>query len=399
MTAKKVFIGLAVVGGGLYYYDQNVAPIFPKDKKVAVPSEAVNKDLRKLDRQTHELGSQVKKTAGDQADAFRSKTDSAVSAVKEKTDSAVNAVKESDMYNRWSGKLDDYLKDVRLAAEEIEQKPLPSRLAAKYIELVNKIGQTETEKLDELASSTSSRQQQIKSEMNRSQQSWSSWWSGKKNEADSKVDELQSRAEQEKQGWLNWGSSKKDEADAKMRQAKDDAEKKKDLWMSWGSSKKEEADRKLSNAKADAEKEKDLWVSWGSSKKDEADRKLKQAQNDAEKSKDLWVSWGNSKADEVNSKAQEAKDSAQSQYEKQKKNLSESFEAGKNRAVSEYNRAKANLDDLTKQASDKAGTLFGQAKVDEQNHLEKAKQDLQSAATNLRKYGSDLVDLVTGDRK
>lgn len=359
--SKKLFLGLAAVGGGLYYYDQNIHPVFPRNEKVEqIASKSsknileINKDLQKLDTKTREFGSQLKKTVSHLAEE-----------VKQKTDSALAAIKDTEVYNKWSSKVEDYSKDVKLAAEEVEKKPLPNKLAAKYIDFVNRAGQTDEEKLKELASSTSARQQEIKEDLLGSRQSWSSWWSGKKNVADVKANELHNKAEKEKNSWISWGSDKKEEAKGKYEQAKADAEKEKNSWVSWGSSKKDEADRKYAQAKADAEKEKNLWVNWGSAKADEADMKLRGAKKDA-----------------------------QATYEQQKNEWSDSFEAGKKAAVDEYNRAKKTLDDLTKQAGDKASSLYGEAKADLDNHLKKAKNDLLSALTNLKKYGGNLVDLV-----
>lgn len=377
--SKKVFLGLAVVGGGLYYYDQNIQPIFPREEaqrianKTSKEALVVNKDLQKLDTKTREFGSQLKKTVSDLA-----------TEVKQKTDSALTSVKDSELYNKWSSKVEDYTKDVELAAEEVEQKPLFPRLAAKYVDFVNRIGQTDEEKLKELQSATSARQQEIKKELLDSRQSWSSWWSGKKSEVDSKASELENKAEKKKDSWVNWGSSKKDEAERELNKAKADAEKEKNLWVNWGSSKKEEAKDKLDQAKNDAEKEKNLWVNWGSSKKAEAEKELNKAKADAEKEKNSWTNWGSAKVDEADKQLQSASKDAQSTYE-----------ASKKAAVDEYNHAKKTLDDLTKQAADKANSLFGEAKKDLDNHLEKAKNDFNSAFTNLKKYGNDLVDLVS----
>ena len=57
--SKKLVAGLVVVGGGLWYYDQNVHPIFSNEDKFkqkvsnakhqAQPSDDTTKELRKLD--------------------------------------------------------------------------------------------------------------------------------------------------------------------------------------------------------------------------------------------------------------------------------------------------------------------------------------------------------------
>lgn len=360
--SKKLFIGLAAVGGGLYYYDQNVQPIFSKSdvpkpiaNRASDTNKEVHKDLKKLDAKSRDFGSQLKKTVSDLA-----------ADIKAKTESTVAAVKDTETYNKWSKKIDNYTQDVQLAAEEVEQKPVFSRMAAKYIDFINKVGQTEDEKLKELASSTSAHQQELKKELQDSHQLWSLWWPGKKAEAEQKADELKHKAEKEKDSWMNWGSSKKSEAENKYNLAKSDAEKEKNQWVNWGSAKKAEGEQKADQLKADAEKEKDSWVTWGSAKKDEASQK-----------------------------AQDASHDLQANYEKQKKEWSNSFEAGRQSAVDGYYKAKNEVEKLVNDAKG----LTGPAKADHERHLEAARKDLLSAAENLKKYGSDLLDKVTGEKK
>lgn len=372
--AKKLLLGLAVVGGGVYYYDRNVSPIFPRDSKgqpVAItnakPSKEVRKEFSKLQEDSKDFGSQLKKTVNE-----------SVADVRQKTDSTVSSIKDSDMYNKWSKKLDSYLKDVQTAAEEIENKPLGNRLAAKYIRFVNSIGQTEDDKLKELASSTSSKQRELEKDLNKSKQSWSSWWSGKKSEAEDKKDELATEAKRKKNSWIYWGEQKKSEAEDKTDELTADAKKKKNSWISWGELKKDEA-----------KQEKDSWVSWGEKKSDEAKKAAKDAKTDAESEKNKWVSWGSSKADEAEKAAKDASSDWKSTLEDSKKLLSSNLEAGKQKAIEEYNYAKKNLEDLTKQAQDRANGLWGKA---DEDHLQNAKNDFQSAFTNLKRYGSELVD-------
>lgn len=335
MSSKKVFLGLAVVGGGLYYYDQNVQPIFPRQElpkpianRANDASKEVEKDFKTLDAKSRDIGSQLKKTVSDLATDIRAKTESTVAAIK-----------DTETYSKWSKKMDDYTKEVEIATDELEKKPLFSRLAAKYIDFVNKVAQTDDEKLKELASSTSDRQQELKKELADTRQLWSVWWPGKKAEANAKADELKSKAEKEK-----------------------------DLWIKWGTVKKADAEKKADELKAEAEKNKDLWLSWGSAKKDEVDRK-----------------------------AQDASSDLQATYQKQKNELHNSLEAGRQSAVDAYYSAKSEVEKLLD--GEKTEKLIGQAKADHDRHLEAAKKDLLSAAESLKKYGSDLLDRVTGEKK
>lgn len=365
--SKKLLAGLVVVGGGVWYYDQNIHPIFSNDdklkhqvtqaKKDATPSEDTNRELRKLDNKARDFGSQLKQTASKSTEDVRNKADS-----------TLDSVKDLDLYKKWSKKLDLYGDDVKLAAEDIERKPLGHRVAAKYIEWVNSVGQTDDEKLKELASSNPRRQHQIRDELNRSNQTWGEWWSGKK-----------------------------DKLDDKAEQAKKDAEQKKDLWFNWGQEKKDEARDKAEQAKKDAENKKDSWLNWGQDKTDEARNKAEQAKKDAENKKDSWLNWGLDKKDEVKKDAKDAKKDLNLTWDKQSKEWSESLEAGKQRALDEYYRAKKQVEDLTKKASEKTSSALGNDnKRPEVNpddrYLTKAKDDLQNAFNNLSKYGGDLVD-------
>lgn len=389
--AKKIILGLAVVGGGLYYYDQNIGPIFPRAEtekikqqaikwgKVAEPAPEVKAEFRKLDTKAREFSTQLKNTVSELAEGLKKKAE----AIRKQADSTVDSVKKSDDYKEWSQKLENYSDDVKRAAEAIEEKPLPNRLAAKYIEFVNSIGQTDDEKLRELQSAPSHRQQELRDELAASNKSWSSWWSGKKAEAHHTADKFAQNAANEKNSWLKWGNAKANEAQAKTESTKKDLEREKKSWFSWGSSKADEAERK-----AQAEKEK--WLSWGSSKADVA-----------EKEKDKWINWGSAKADEATRNARSTKSELQANYEQQKKEISDNVEVGKQRATEEYYRARKTLEDLTNAASEKASNLLGKGKVEDEKadyHLQRAKEDFKSALANLRKYGGDLVDLADKKR-
>lgn len=359
--SKKVLLGLAVVGGGLYYYDQNVLPIFTTDKKgapIAVgntkPSKDVRKEYGKLEDKAKDFGSQLKKTV-----------DESVTDLKNKKESAVSSIKNSETYEKWSGKFEDYKDDVKVAADSLEKKPVGNKLAAKYIDLVNKLGETDDERLKELASATSERQQEIKKELAQSQRTWYSWLTGQKDEikhdVKDKKDELAAKAEKEKNSWFNWGSEKADEAE---KAAKD--------------------------AKASVKAEKESWVNWGSAKADEAQQAAKNAEKDLKAEKDKWVNWGSAKSDEAQKAAKDAHQDAKDAYESLKKQVSDNFEAGKQRALDEYYRAKKNVEDLTKQAQERAGQV--KSRVEDDEHLRRAKNDFQSALKNLKRFGNDLVD-------
>lgn len=353
--AKKILATALIIGAGALYYDQNVSPLFSRDdelkqkyiqvKQEAQPADHTQKEWKKLDDKARDFGSQLKNTANKSADDIRNKADS-----------SIDSIKNSDLYNKWSKKLDSYSSDVERAAESVDNKPFPERIAIKYIDLINKLGQTKEEQLNELASSNTIRQQQIKKDLDRKNQSWSSWWSGKKDEARSEADKAADNVKDTKDSWYNWGSKKADEA-------KKDAEQKKDSWILWGQNGKEEAERKAQNAKESLENQKDSWFSWGQDKKDEADKQAKQAHQDLS-----------------------------STLEQNKKEFLENYQAGKQKALDHYYEAKKKLDDLTKQVSEKASSASSEIeKQTDLTYLNRAKDDFQNALTNLKHYGNDLV--------
>lgn len=331
---KNLIIGAALVGAGAYYYDQQVQPIFPRNYKnqVVAPHASGQVELAARDAeakakefgtQVRDFGSQVKNSVGRQAET-----------AEKKTNSVIDSIKDTETYNRWSEKLDSYTLDVKVAAEEVDNKPLGNWLAIKYIDFVNRLGQTREEKLNELASSTSSRQQEIKKDLGYNNTKWYSWWSGKKEDARAEADRLANKAEAEKNSWLSWGNKKADEAEKGARDTKKNVEDEKNKWLSWGSA----------------------------------------------------------KSDEVKQKSESAQSDVKATLEQQQKELSKSLEAGRERAIGEYYRAKKNLEDLTKQAGNKASELTDDA------HLTKAKKDVESALSNLRQYGANLVDQVAGKK-
>ena len=287
--SKKVFLGLAVVGGGLYYYDQNVEPIFFKRAAVSLgkPLKKVRQPSSKLEDKAKDFGSLLKKTA-----------EEGLSDLKNKTDSVVSSIENSQTYNNWSATLEDYKKDVKVAADNVGEKALRNRLAAKYIDAINRIGQTEDKRLKELVSATSARQQELKRELAQCESTWYPWLMGKQHGSKQVKNDLASKAEKEKKSWFNWGSAEKAAQDAH-------------------------------------------------------------------------------------------KDVSDAAYAL-KNQLSESFEAGKQKAITEYNRAKQNLDDLTNQVQ--AGTIQLKNRVEDDGNLKRAKSEFQSALSNLKRFGSDLVD-------
>jgi hypothetical protein len=137
---------------------------------------------------------------------------------------------------------------------------------------------------------------------------------------------------------------------------------------------------------------KSWWDSIFGSKKEEVKDFSNDVKKDAKATTDSWLSWGSKKADDVSREAEKQADAASKEYYKQKKSLDSSyndlkssardtFEQQKQSAIAAYESARKEFDDLS-------ARLSGPEK---QAKLEKAKEDLNNAFTNLKSFGDDVV--------
>lgn len=369
----------AIAAGGLYYYDQNVQPIFTR-KKVEPPhstyTTAFSKQADPFEERKNELDLRVSNYKTAQQQKLSNKTEGAIDSIKNSALVSKLTSRSEELEN----KLDDRNKNAFV------------RLGDKYIDMVNKVSGEADLTENELRQRASDLHARAEKEAN----SWFNWFGVKKDEAGNKLDNARQQAEKEKQSWFSWGNKKADEATDKLEAKKNDLSKEASSWSNWGAKKKDEAADKL-------DKEASSWSNWGSKKKDEiADEADKQASS--------WSKWGSKKADEADkqlenakkdwsSTVEDTKKAAEDQYNASKDALSSTYKQEKQRAIDQYNRSKQTLDDLTTSFSDKASALFKTPEPEKEEKLRRARADLKSSLQNLKSYGGDVIDDVTSKFK
>lgn len=454
----QYLLALAATGGAVYWYDQNVLEIFPRQQRIppqpASTGEKINRNINrqvdKLDTKKNELVDKVSNFTNEQQ-----------REAQKASESTLDSIKNSRLVNSISGSANDSRR--RIEANVDQDKNVLYKLTDKYIDLINDIGGSTTSQVDQLKSTAKSDKKraedkanswfnwfgdkkdetannldnnydQAKRDAEKKKNEWFSWGSQKKDEVadraneeaeklkkeknawsawgSKKTDEVADKAAEEKNAWTSWGSKKADEATDKANQEAERLRKEKDAWSSWGSKKADEAaDR--------AEAEKNAWTSWGSKKADEATDKANQEAERLRKEKDSWTSWGSKKADEATDKfneeterlrkelenPNEAGKSAAQQYSRGAKNsekafgdagepLTAAYVQGRERAIGNYEAAKKNLEDLTNKANANVKSLFQKAEPTSDEKLKQAQEDFNSALHNLRSYGGDVVEQI-----
>lgn len=154
---------------------------------------------------------------------------------------------------------------------------------------------------------------------------------------------------------------------------------------------------------------KSWWNSWFGSKEKEVKQFGENVKNDAEQTKNSWLNWGSKKADEVEKSIDHKSDVARSDYYKTKSNAEGAYQDTKKSVESTYNDIKKEAQNYGSTAynegKDKAINAYETAKKEYDNfasglssadtkHLEKAKQNLNSALNNLKSYGEEVVNEV-----
>lgn len=294
---SNVLLSLAAIGGGAYWYDQNVQPLWSQRLPIAVQ------------RQPQPLTSDIDKKSQELSKKF-SKEKNELAA---KTESTFDQIKNSNIVNTLTNSVGA---QSPTAAEKVEPaKSVPVKLVHSYIDAINSFGESVLSKLS------------------------------------AGDEDLRKRIEEDKSTWVNWLDGSKKKTEDKVAEAKDS-------WFSWGNAKEAEA-------KKEATKAKESWLGWGEEKKSE----LESTKNDLK-------DWNSRKVNEANKQLNETSDK-----------VSASLQAEKQRAIENYEAAKKNLDSFYQKVNNK---LFKSEK-EQQDHLNKAKDDFNSSLTNLRKYGNDLV--------
>ena len=185
-NGTKILATGAIAAGGLYYYDQNVQPIFSRRKVPPAPNSTYTS------------------TYGKQADPFEERTnelDLRVSTYKtpqqkkisQKAENAYDSIKHSSLVNKLSSKSDELENKL-----DDHNKNALVRLGDKYIDLVNKVsgdGPISERELRERAN-------RLQARADREASSWFNWFGAKKDEAGDRLDDARKHAEREKKKWL-----------------------------------------------------------------------------------------------------------------------------------------------------------------------------------------------------
>ncbi|RLV87131.1 37 kDa cell surface protein [Meyerozyma sp. JA9] len=379
-NGTKILATGAIAAGGLYYYDKNVQPIFPRKNIPPAPNSTYTSTYGKqadpFEERTNELDQRVsaRKTAQQQK-------------ISQKTENAYDSIRHSSLVNKLSSKSDELENKL-----DDHNKNALVRLGDKYIDLVNKVsgeGPISERELRQRAS-------RLQERADREASSWFNWFGAKKDEAGDRLDDARKQAERKKQSWFSWGEKKADEAADKAEAKKNELSKEASSWSAWGSRKKDEAANKL-------DKEASSWSSWGEKKKDEAADKL-------DKEASSWSSWGSKKKNEAereldhakkdwSDSVEETKRAAEDRYNASKNALSSTYDQEKQRAIDQYNRSKNALEDLTQSFADKTSALFKTPEPEKEEKLRRARADFKSSLQNLKSYGGDVVDDVTSKFK
>lgn len=222
----NVLLSIAAIGGGAYWYDQNVQPLWSQRQPIAVQ------------QQQQPLATQVSKESQDLA----KKLSNEKKQVAAKTESTLDSIKNSNIVTTLTNSVGAQSPKT---AEAVEQsKPLPTKLVHYYIDAINSFGESALAKI-------STSDDELRKQIEDDKKSWVSWLDLSKKKTEDEVNAT-------KDSWFSWGETKKQEVQTEVSKAKDS-------WFSWGEDKKSELEATKNDLK-----------DWNSKKVDEANRKLNQ---------------------------------------------------------------------------------------------------------------------------
>lgn len=202
MSAGKYLLGTAALVGGVYYYDQYVQPILPRQQHQELAYQT-----QRVENKGSELNNKLTK-----------KIEEGKKFVNEKTESVTKQVKNSDVYQKLQLNTEDYKKHVEDAVDN--DKNVFVVAFQKYIDFVNQLGegkvQTGTTQYSTVSPNVEVKEKSI----------FGNWFDKSdnkvdqlKNDADKKINEAKDKAESTKSDFFNWNSKKADELDKKANEA------------------------------------------------------------------------------------------------------------------------------------------------------------------------------------
>lgn len=330
---KKV-LPVAIVGAGLYYYDQNVDPIISRNFNKSIPNKAETPAAVKADYKRAKA-------------SVKENTDSFTSQVSKEVEQKYNQLesKTSELTSKLGDKLTDTKEQVQSSWNNLDLRPdtpfvksgNPVRDGvATYIEKVNSYGNKLAGKTEEV--------------------------------------KYEAKTQDYQNGWFNFGSSSN----------KKDLEKAYDVNKARALKQYEIAKNRLDEYK---ERFKDM-----STMSPEEKQFYHDAQKDFDNSLYKMKSYGEDVIEDLNKSMEEAKNSWFSWAGRKQDKLQREYDQQKAEANRQYEAAKKHLDDLTTQIQ-KSNPF--KTKSEQDQHLEAAKDNLNKSYQHLKQYGSGLIENLT----
>lgn len=389
-STKYILGGLAVVGGGLYYYELQVQQVAHKRK---TQHDGILSSFQKDDTDLRKYGAEKGYQIGDKLENLKSKANNhledlnipetvngAISEVEKKKSQFTSAVADraqdlseyasdqSDKFklqskalydeahkndpgffgkllNKSSDKIDELDKKFDQFGKEVSQeidhtlhdgKSVFVKLGDKYIDAVNHVG-------IKTHNAVNDAQLSLEQSADQAQRDWNHQTKKLEKEADS---------------WFKWGSDKKKEANAELNSQAKDLENQANSWFSWGSKKTEEGKNEAVNQ-------------YNLAKKD-----LESAKSDFKSSSKSWLGWGDKKSDELKSEAQKKIDLAQAKLDK---------------ALSDVNKFGKNLVDT---AQDKVNSAKSEGRISEEELAQRSYNSLRGWGESAQDFAEDELKAI-----
>jgi hypothetical protein len=192
--SQKLLIGAAVLAGGVYLYDQNVSPVFPKENV---------RDKGKYEYEKAEAN------ARQYGDKLTGTINQASRELSQKTSELAKSVEQSDLYQKAKQQSSEIIESTKKYGKFVDDKANEDKRTP-FVKAVHGY----LEKVNEWAGATpvdvDSRQLKYDG-IGSSSSWWNSLFGSKKEELKDYTNDVMKDARATSDSWLNWGSKKADE--------------------------------------------------------------------------------------------------------------------------------------------------------------------------------------------
>ncbi|ABN68529.2 predicted protein [Scheffersomyces stipitis CBS 6054] len=211
MSSSKYILAATAIAGGVYYYDQNVQPIFPRPNQI-------HQELERVEHKAAESASNLQQK-------LTSKIDKGKTDLSKKTSELSDTLKDTKLYPAPSATdtkeaasiVDDIKKTVSsggdvvadLAASVKEEKSRVTRTVHGYIDFINSLGKSEKSAVEKLAT-----------EAEATANSWFDWFGKREKDVENVLTSASKEAEKTTNEWFSWGSKKSDEISSTYEDSK-----------------------------------------------------------------------------------------------------------------------------------------------------------------------------------